>query len=422
VIDTTQNPDVVIHSPNQVSTDSSSDDESHTVLTQAKNADQATATTAAPAKTSSASQFMNVIMVPLLTGLVFGSAFAFAKIPEVYLIRGQMIFYTGAMLKMFLAAFVTSAVVFAVYRNVNNGANAERFDQLGAWATTMPYRGYAAASSGSLLVGAGMFISGSCPGTVYGQIGSGSVKAFATWGGAAGGALVYGLLHGVKAIAPSLTKFEKYLSPSPDKCRVDQLVGTSRNTAVAGVTMAAAALVVASEFIWPYQDDVAKMYNHLGITDYNFAFDVPPSLAGVVVGLLQVPLLWFISRTLGCATTYATISANLTFFFNGSDHLNSARKFYWQIFLTAGIVLGAFITYQATSQVYVSDPMLSFGEAALGGVLMGFGARLAGGCTSGHGITGMSYMSLTSIVATCSIFGGAIATALIYVALGIDFY
>jgi len=41
-----------------------------------------------------------------------------------------------------------------------------------------------------------------------------------------------------------------------------------------------------------------------------------------------------------------------------------------------------------------------------------FGSRAAGGCTCGHGISGMSELSLQSVVGTMGIFGGAIVTAL----------
>ena len=46
-----------------------------------------------------------------------------------------------------------------------------------------------------------------------------------------------------------------------------------------------------------------------------------------------------------------------------------------------------------------------------GGFLMLFGARLAGGCTSGHGISGMTLLNLESVVAVPAMFAGGIATA-----------
>jgi uncharacterized membrane protein YedE/YeeE len=50
-----------------------------------------------------------------------------------------------------------------------------------------------------------------------------------------------------------------------------------------------------------------------------------------------------------------------------------------------------------------------------GGLFIGFGTRLAGGCTSGHGIFGISNLEWLSLVATLSFMGGGIVTTqLIY--------
>jgi uncharacterized membrane protein YedE/YeeE len=48
--------------------------------------------------------------------------------------------------------------------------------------------------------------------------------------------------------------------------------------------------------------------------------------------------------------------------------------------------------------------------AIAGGVLMAFGARLAGGCTSGHGIFGISNFELPSLMSTLSFMAAGIAT------------
>jgi uncharacterized membrane protein YedE/YeeE len=47
----------------------------------------------------------------------------------------------------------------------------------------------------------------------------------------------------------------------------------------------------------------------------------------------------------------------------------------------------------------------------MGGAFLGYGARLAGGCTSGHGISGALQLSVGSWVAVICFFAGAIATA-----------
>lgn len=55
----------------------------------------------------------------------------------------------------------------------------------------------------------------------------------------------------------------------------------------------------------------------------------------------------------------------------------------------------------------------------LGGLLIGFGARLGGGCTSGHGICGMASLSGGSMVIVTTFLSIAIITALSLSALGV---
>lgn len=51
-----------------------------------------------------------------------------------------------------------------------------------------------------------------------------------------------------------------------------------------------------------------------------------------------------------------------------------------------------------------------FGTIAVGGLLVGFGARLGSGCTSGHGVCGLSRLSLRSLAATITFMASAMAT------------
>jgi uncharacterized membrane protein YedE/YeeE len=52
-----------------------------------------------------------------------------------------------------------------------------------------------------------------------------------------------------------------------------------------------------------------------------------------------------------------------------------------------------------------------FSILALGGLLVGFGSRYAGGCTSGHAISGLSNLQLPSLIATCCFFIGGLLMA-----------
>jgi uncharacterized membrane protein YedE/YeeE len=60
-------------------------------------------------------------------------------------------------------------------------------------------------------------------------------------------------------------------------------------------------------------------------------------------------------------------------------------------------------------------PVGKLGWMFVGGLLIGFGTRLAGGCTSGHGIFGLSNFEVPSLVATLSFMAtGIITTNLLY--------
>jgi uncharacterized membrane protein YedE/YeeE len=91
--------------------------------------------------------------------------------------------------------------------------------------------------------------------------------------------------------------------------------------------------------------------------------------------------------------------------------------------LVLGIPLGAFLASTLTrrrSRESVPQPWrdrfgaskpLRFGAAFLGGFLLLFGARLAGGCTSGHILSGVSQLAVSSIVFFLATFGVAVFVA-----------
>lgn len=84
-----------------------------------------------------------------------------------------------------------------------------------------------------------------------------------------------------------------------------------------------------------------------------------------------------------------------------------------------GAVLGAFLSSSLSHSFRVPNGVpLSPVNAALGGLLLILGARLANGCTSGHGISGFSLLSTRSIAATCGMFMSGIMLAHILRALG----
>jgi len=80
----------------------------------------------------------------------------------------------------------------------------------------------------------------------------------------------------------------------------------------------------------------------------------------------------------------------------------------------AGLLLaGLAAHFVAPGQLAVPPPSRSLGVLAIAGLLVGFGTRLGNGCTSGHGVCGLSRLSARSLVATMTFMAtGALAVAL----------
>jgi len=81
----------------------------------------------------------------------------------------------------------------------------------------------------------------------------------------------------------------------------------------------------------------------------------------------------------------------------------------WRSLFLLGLILGALIMNRAGlgAQPAIDAP---WPLIALAGLLVGFGTRLGGGCTSGHGVCGLARLSLRSLVATGSFMGAGMAT------------
>lgn len=89
----------------------------------------------------------------------------------------------------------------------------------------------------------------------------------------------------------------------------------------------------------------------------------------------------------------------------------------WKLYFVIGIMIGGLLAanlFNVSSIYFLPQKYYSLEGIItlfLGGILVGFGTRYANGCTSGHSITGLSMLKLSSLLATISFFvGGLIYT------------
>jgi len=120
-------------------------------------------------------------------------------------------------------------------------------------------------------------------------------------------------------------------------------------------------------------------------------------LGGVLIGLASIALALFNGRIAGISG----ILGGLLPPFPGDRA--------WRAAFLLGLILAplafGLVHPMPAIQVAASTPLL-----VIAGLLVGLGTRYAGGCTSGHGVCGLSRLSLRSMVATLSFMGAGFAT------------
>lgn len=131
------------------------------------------------------------------------------------------------------------------------------------------------------------------------------------------------------------------------------------------------------------------------------------SLAGgVLIGLSATMMLLFTGRIAGISGIYAGLLRPVT------------GDFAWRAAFVGGLVVGGFgLMWFAPTTIAVASERSLF-ATALAGLVVGVGVRMGAGCTSGHGVCGISRASNRSLVATATFVGVGMVTASLIHAMG----
>ena len=155
-----------------------------------------------------------------------------------------------------------------------------------------------------------------------------------------------------------------------------------------------------------------------------------PYLVGAGIGVLVWLTFFFSKKPVGASSSYATV-AGLIGKLVARKHTLSLKYFRdnppqidWEMLFVASAIIGSFLAaWQGRELTLTWLPAMwidRFGEnnlwlrgltALIGGALMAFGARMAGGCTSGHGISGTAQLNVASWLALVSFFVGGVIVA-----------
>lgn len=174
---------------------------------------------------------------------------------------------------------------------------------------------------------------------------------------------------------------------------------------------------------------------------YSFYGTWPWYISGFLIGMVMLLLIWF-GKTFGMSSNLRTLCSAFGAGRNNDFFRFDWRAHRWNLVVVMGAIVGGFIastyltdgtgvqlnpkTITELQQMHIDAPEGNLLPDALagidafkspkmlailliGGILVGFGTRYAGGCTSGHAITGLSNLQLPSLIAVIGFFIGGLA-------------
>lgn len=142
-----------------------------------------------------------------------------------------------------------------------------------------------------------------------------------------------------------------------------------------------------------------------GVRHYLFEKKYHPFVAAIAVGLIAL-LAWPVSETTGrmYGLGITTPSANIIQFLVTGD----TKLIDWGVFLVLGIFLGSYIAARGSREFKWRLPdKKTIRNSVIGGICMGFGASVAGGCSIGNGLVETATMSWKGWIALVSMILGA---------------
>jgi uncharacterized membrane protein YedE/YeeE len=112
------------------------------------------------------------------------------------------------------------------------------------------------------------------------------------------------------------------------------------------------------------------------------------TIGGVIIGLGAALMLFGLGRIAGISGIF------------GGLLVRKAGDVAWRLAFVLGLVLGGALMFQLAPGMFTVGVDRSLQIITIAGLLVGFGTRMGNGCTSGHGVCGISRLSPRSMVAT----------------------
>ena len=392
----------------------------------------ATATTK-PSKRDTAAALRGAALVAF--GTAEGYLFAHCGLFAPASFTRQMRFENFLLMKVFLTGVGTSMLAQALMAALH----VKKFEKSRCY--RQENNGWLQVVTGCGLLGVGMAVGGSGPTMLPTQLGSGvSTAGSVLLGGLAGGVL-YAVMEKLLKFRTNCTKadcdklcIDDYFTSSEQAKDGKSVAELYRRFAVPmGVAMIAGAFLF--DRLFPHSADAIALGLPPHAQGSKYSSETVkliqsvlfhPIAAGVVLGINQLPLRYIQEDGQGGSTSFMNVISFLSGGYLSERHyIRSWKQASQLLYVFGGTLLGGLYGFNEVVKATGADPA-ALREAALGdsgftpartffgGMLMIFGARLAGGCTCGHGISGVSELSLQSFAGAAAIFGcGILATLLL---------
>lgn len=127
---------------------------------------------------------------------------------------------------------------------------------------------------------------------------------------------------------------------------------------------------------------------------------LPSLIGGLLIGAAAALLMLFIGRIAGISGILGGVLTGA----RGSE----AR---WRLAFLGGLLAGGAVMFLVNADFYADYLGRALPIVAVAGLLVGFGTRLGSGCTSGHGVCGISRLAPRSLVATVAFMATGVAGA-----------
>eukprot|EP00928_Gymnodinium_smaydae_P043021 TRINITY_DN28912_c0_g1_i2.p1 TRINITY_DN28912_c0_g1~~TRINITY_DN28912_c0_g1_i2.p1 ORF type:complete len:441 (-),score=45.01 TRINITY_DN28912_c0_g1_i2:315-1637(-) len=397
--------------------------------------------------TESSAKRVGIVCFWVAAGFIEGFLMVKSMVVFPAVMADQFVFKNFVVLKMFLSAVGSSMVFQAVFALKSPDVFAKTRKH-----ARFRY-GYGRVIGGLCLVGVGMGVSGSGPTLIFPSMGARVRSSAWLFAGATLAVLAVGAIDkllaylGVNFVVgaaplrhpPNIGRQPEERLPSPEGRRelvqpkkIEELLGLllARQVSYGAIALANGltmlALCVYLEIVVDFRDDVVK---YMGALPTSSSAAWPPSLLGLVIGIGQIPVRLIHGDGRGASGSFVTLASTLTFdqVFKGTSLQASFSNGFsgWQFVYNFIIVMaGAFCASWTSGIVAVnqeSNALLTGSlpvQAFVGMFISIIGAIYAGGCTCGHGVSGVSELALESWLGTAFIFPCAICARNLLVFMG----